>query len=55
MSELKSLYATIQDRKENPESVMFLGSAKLNNEQAYYIRKFAAFFGTNNIDHCARV
>ncbi|ELZ6265278.1 hypothetical protein UXW81_001953, partial [Campylobacter coli] len=42
-------------RKENPESVMFLGSAKLNNEQAYYIRKFAAFFGTNNVDHQARI
>ena len=42
-------------RKENPESVMFIGSAKLSNEQAYYIRKFAAFFGTNNIDHQARI
>lgn len=42
-------------RRENPESVMFLGSAKLNNEQAYYIRKFAAFFGTNNVDHQARI
>lgn len=42
-------------RKENPESVMFLGSAKLNNEQAYYIRKFAAFFGTNNVDHQAKI
>lgn len=42
-------------RKQNPESVMFLGSAKLNNEQAYYIRKFGAFFGTNNVDHQARI
>ena len=42
-------------RKENPESVMFLGSAKMSNEQAYYMRKFAAFFGTNNIDHQARI
>ncbi|MBM0637431.1 molybdopterin-dependent oxidoreductase [Campylobacter sp. VicNov18] len=42
-------------RKENPESVMFLGSAKMSNEQAYYVRKFAAFFGTNNIDHQARI
>jgi formate dehydrogenase major subunit len=38
-----------------PDSVMFLGSAKVSNEQSYYIRKFAAFFGTNNIDHQARI
>lgn len=38
-----------------PDSVMFLGSAKVSNEQAYYIRKFAAMFGTNNIDHQARI
>lgn len=42
-------------QSENPEQVMFLGSAKLNNEQCYYIRKFAAMFGTNNIDHQARI
>lgn len=45
-----------QIREESgPDAVMFLGSAKCSNEQSYYIRKFAAFFGTNNIDHCARV
>lgn len=38
-----------------PDSVMFLGSAKMSTEQAYYLRKFAAFFGTNNIDHQARI
>ena len=38
-----------------PDSTMFLGSAKFNNEQAYYYRKFAAFYGTNNIDHQARI
>lgn len=53
LSEIGEKLATY--RKENPESVMFLGSAKLNNEQAYYIRKFAAFFGTNNVDHQARI
>ena len=41
--------------ESGPDAVMFLGSAKCSNEQSYYIRKFAAFFGTNNIDHCARV
>ncbi len=42
-------------KKDGPDSVMFLGSAKLGNEQAYYFRKFAAFFGTNNTDHQARI
>lgn len=43
-------------REQNgPDSVMFIGSAKVSNEQSYYIRKFAAFFGTNNIDHQARI
>jgi formate dehydrogenase major subunit len=41
--------------KHGPDSVQFLGSAKISTEGAYYIRKFAAFFGTNNIDHQARV
>lgn len=41
--------------KDGPDSVEFLGSAKFNNEQAYYFRKFAAFWGTNNIDHVARI
>ncbi|MEW8462509.1 MAG: formate dehydrogenase subunit alpha, partial [Candidatus Thiodiazotropha endolucinida] len=31
------------------------GSAKHNNEQAYLFRKFAAFWGTNNVDHQARI
>ncbi|EDZ62983.1 twin-arginine translocation pathway signal [Sulfurimonas gotlandica GD1] len=38
-----------------PDSTMFLGSAKFGNEQSYYYRKFAAMFGTNNIDHQARI
>ncbi len=41
--------------KYGPDSVMFLGSAKMSTEQAYYFRKFAAFFGTNNVDHQARI
>ena len=32
--------------KDGPDSVQFFGSAKMSNEQAYYFRKFAAFFGT---------
>ena len=46
----------LQIRKENgPDATMFLGSAKFNLQQAYYFRKFAAMWGTNNIDHVARI
>ncbi len=37
------------------DSVYWLGSAKHNNEQAYLFRKFAAYWGTNNVDHQARI
>jgi len=39
----------------SPESVMLLGSAHHSNESAYASRKFAAFMGTNNVDHQARI
>jgi formate dehydrogenase major subunit len=43
-------------RKESgPDSVYWLGSAKVSNEQAYLFRKYAAFWGTNNVDHQARI
>jgi len=46
----------LQIREESgPDSVYWLGSAKFNNEQAYLYRKFAAYWGTNNIDHQARI
>jgi formate dehydrogenase major subunit len=35
--------------------VYWLGSAKTNNEQSYLYRKFAAYWGTNNVDHQARI
>jgi formate dehydrogenase major subunit len=41
--------------KVGSDSAMFLGSAKMSTEQAYYFRKFAAMYGTNNIDHQARI
>ena len=41
--------------ESGPDSVYWLGSAKSNNEQAYLYRKFAAYWGTNNIDHQARI
>ncbi|MBM3566297.1 MAG: formate dehydrogenase, partial [Alphaproteobacteria bacterium] len=42
-------------QKSGPDSVYWLGSAKFSNEQAYLFRKFAAFWGTNNVDHQARI
>jgi formate dehydrogenase major subunit len=42
-------------QKSGAESVYWLGSAKFTNEGAYLNRKFAAFWGTNNSDHQARI
>jgi len=41
--------------KSGPDSVYWLGSAKYSNEQAYLFRKFAALWGSNNVDHQARI
>jgi formate dehydrogenase major subunit len=41
--------------RTSPDSVYWLGSAKFSNEQAYLYRKFAAMWGTNNVDHQARI
>jgi formate dehydrogenase major subunit len=46
----------LEIREESgPDSVYWLGSAKHNNEQSYLIRKLAAYWGTNNVDHQARI
>jgi formate dehydrogenase major subunit len=37
------------------DSVYFIGSAKMTNEAAYLFRKFAAFWGSNSVDHQARI
>src|SRR6185436_6456183 len=43
-------------RKESgPDAVFWVGSSKHNNEQSYMFRKFVSFFGTNNMDHQARI
>jgi formate dehydrogenase major subunit len=43
-------------RKESgPDATFWLGSSKHNNEQAYLFRKFVSMFGTNNMDHQARI
>ncbi|HWL83104.1 MAG TPA: formate dehydrogenase subunit alpha [Roseomonas sp.] len=42
-------------QKSGPDAVFWLGSAKFSNEGAYLMRKFAAFWGTNSVDHQARI
>jgi formate dehydrogenase major subunit len=43
-------------RKESgPDATFWIGSSKHNNEQSYLFRKFVSFFGTNNMDHQARI
>jgi formate dehydrogenase major subunit len=41
--------------QSGPDAVYWLGSAKFTNEGSYLFRKFAAFWGTNNVDHQARI
>jgi len=41
--------------KSGPDSIYWLGSAKMTNEGAYLFRKLGAFWGTNNTDHQARI
>ena len=39
-----------------PDSIAFLTSAKVTNEENYLLQKFVrAAVGTNNVDHCARL
>jgi len=43
-------------RKESgPDALFFCGSSKASNEGAYLQGKFAAFWGTNNVDNQARI
>ena len=54
---LTEITAKMQELKKasGPDSVYFVGSSKHNNEQAYLLRKFVSFWGTNNCDHQARI
>ncbi len=46
----------LEIRKESgPDAIFWVGSSKHNNEQAYLMRKFVSFWGTNNCDHQARI
>ena len=57
----KALDYTVSKLKEikkanGPDSIAFLTSAKVTNEENYLLQKFArAGVGTNNVDHCARL
>jgi len=43
-------------RKESgPDATFWIGSSKHSNEQSYLFRKFVSMFGTNNMDHQARI
>lgn len=54
MSEIAAKLKDIR-AKNGPDALMILGSAHHTNEAAYALRKFAAFWGSNNIDHQARI
>ena len=54
INEIGDKMLSIRD-ESGPDSVYWLGSAKHSNEQAYLFRKFAAYWGTNNVDHQARI
>ncbi len=42
-------------KESSPDAVFWVGSSKHSNEQAYLLRKFVSYFGTNNCDHQARI
>ncbi|HZY17555.1 MAG TPA: formate dehydrogenase subunit alpha [Ramlibacter sp.] len=42
-------------KASGPDSVYWVGSSKHNNEQAYLMRKFVSYWGSNNCDHQARI
>ncbi len=54
---LDEIAAKMEDIKatDGPDSIFYMGSAKMTNEECYLFRKFAAFNGTNNVDHQARI
>ncbi len=42
--------------RHNADALAFLSSAKVTNEENFLFMKMArAVFGTNNVDHCARL
>ena len=41
--------------QSGPDSIFVVGSSKHSNEQAYLMRKWVSFWGSNNTDHQARI
>ncbi len=54
MEEIAAKMTAIRD-KDGPDALHLNGSAKVSTEMAYLQRKFAAFWGSNNVDHQARI
>lgn len=54
MTEIGDKLLAIREN-DGPDALHFNGSAKVSTEMAYQHRKFAAFWGTNNVDHQARI
>jgi formate dehydrogenase major subunit len=54
LSEITTKMNQLRDTS-GADSVFMLGSAKFSNEGAYLFRKFSAFWGTNSVDHQARI
>jgi formate dehydrogenase major subunit len=54
IGEIGDKIMAIRDQS-GPDSIYWLGSAKMTNEASYLFRKFGAFWGTNNTDHQARI
>ncbi len=54
---LNGIAAKMKELREQsgPDALFFVGSSKFNNEQAYLLRKWVSFWGTNNTDHQARI
>ena len=57
LKEVSEKLLAIRNDKEKggPDATFWIGSSKHNNEQAYLFRKFVSMFGTNNMDHQARI
>jgi len=54
MNEIGDKLLAIREN-DGPDALHFNGSAKVSTEMAYQHRKFAAFWGSNNVDHQARI
>ncbi|MEZ5859232.1 MAG: molybdopterin-dependent oxidoreductase [Geminicoccaceae bacterium] len=54
---IEEIGAKLEELREEsgPDSVFWLGSAKFSNEGSYLFRKLAAMWGTNSVDHQARI